>query len=373
MISDSGDSYIQTMTADVSATNNNYVAPLLQDDTLANKYRDDDTPSKGEKLDSMRPAGTKKQVTISILVFFFAMIAHELALEAVFSNFSELDSLASAVTLFQFGFCFILPFIVSRGKVCETFPKHAKETLPYIRLSFLVFGATGLATQSLKYVSYPTKVIFKSAKLIPTMLISSLVYRNKVFTPLEYFSAFLICLGAAGYSFKGGSEGASDNDKSYFGIGLLVVSIVCDAIVPNVQKQLMTVSLPRTGTDSVTNGGLSAQAVMINTNAVGFAILLFYMIVSGSLSDAVSTAMFHPKLLLYLTSVGLGLSSAVLAYTTLIKSTGPVVAVTVATLRKVATIMLSYIMFPKAISGIHVISGLTVLVGVLLSTFCRRR
>jgi hypothetical protein len=51
----------------------------------------------------------------------------------------------------------------------------------------------------------------------------------------------------------------------------------------------------------------------------------------------------------------------------------PVVAVAVATLRKVATIMLSYIFFPKSISGIQVIAGVMVLVGVFLSTFCRRR
>ena len=158
-----------TMTADHAAnatsTKNGCTSPLLLDDELASsKHKDDDTPSKGEKMDSASHAAKKNQVTISILVFFFAMIAHELALEAVSSNFHELDSLASAVTLFQFGFCLLLPVIVSKGKVCETFPKTIKEFVPYIRLSFLVFGATGLATQSLKYVSYPTKVIFKSAK-----------------------------------------------------------------------------------------------------------------------------------------------------------------------------------------------------------------
>ena len=371
-----------TMTADhaayaTSTKNNGCTSPLLLDNELALKHKDDDTPSKGEKMDSVSHAAKTNQVTISILVFFFAMIAHELALEAVVSNFHELDSLASAVTLFQFGFCLLLPFIVSKGKVCETFPKTIKEFVPYIRLSFLVFGATCLATQSLKYVSYPTKVIFKSAKLIPTMLISTLFYKNKKYTSLEYFSAFLICLGAAGYSYNGGGGGGSTsgNDTSYFGVGLLSVSILCDAIVPNVQKQLMTVSLPRTtsGVESGISGGLSAQAVMINTNAVGFGILLVCMLVSGSLSDAVSAAMLQPKLLLYLVSVGFGLSSAVLAYTTLIKSTSPVVAVAVATLRKVATIMLSYIFFPKSISGIQVIAGVMVLVGVFLSTFCRRR
>ena len=40
----------------------------------------------------------------------------------------------------------------------------------------------------------------------------------------------------------------------------------------------------------------------------------------------------------------------------------------VATLRKVATIVLSYIVFPKPLLAMHIAAGLAVLAGVLLST-----
>ena len=129
--------------------------PLLEQDELAAKYKND-PPLKASILKSANNGPRQNySVVFFILVFFFAMIAHELAVEAVSTNFPELDSLASAVTLFQFGFCFLLPLILSRGKVCETFPRTLREILPYLRLSLLVFGSTGLATQSLKYVSYP--------------------------------------------------------------------------------------------------------------------------------------------------------------------------------------------------------------------------
>ena len=49
-----------------------------------------------------------------------------------------------------------------------------RDFTPYIRLSLAVFGATALATHSLHYVSYPTKVVFKAAKLIPTMIVSTM-------------------------------------------------------------------------------------------------------------------------------------------------------------------------------------------------------
>lgn len=354
---------IFTMTSDMAS--NKITSPLLNDDEMNTKYKDEDTPSKLEKEQTLIDG---KRVMFYIAVFFFSMILHELSLEAASTSFSHLDSLAAAVTLFQFGFCFMLPFIVTRGKVCETFPRTAAEVKPYIKLSFLVFGATALATQSLKYVDYPTKVVFKSSKLIPTMIVSKF-FHGKSYAAIDYCSALLICLGAAGFSYN---ADATSSDSSFYGIALLTISILCDALVPNVQKELMSNSLP-TDKESMQRIGLSAQAVMINTNAVGFCMLVCYMVVSGAAFDAVQTVLVHPKLLLYLVSVGICLSTAVLAYTNLIKSTSPVIAVATTTLRKVATIVLSYIIFPKQITMIHFASLILVLAGIVLSAFFKRR
>ena len=143
-----------TETANKSQEPNTLTNSLIQHDQLSGNYNNE-TPPKDFKIKAPSIIPPKYAVIIYITVFFFAMIAHELALEAVSSNFPELESLAGSVTLFQFGFCFLLPLIISKGKVLETFPRTFKEVLPYVRLSFLVFGATGAATQSLRYVSYP--------------------------------------------------------------------------------------------------------------------------------------------------------------------------------------------------------------------------
>lgn len=355
---------------------------LLSDAEFSSKDEANDTKSR-EKPSMKLLAPQKNPAIIFILVFFLAMIGHELALEAASTSFSQLDSLAAAVTLFQFGFCFILPFLTSRGAVMRTFPRSLREAVPYIKLSFLVFGATGLATESLKYVSYPTKVVFKSAKLIPTMVVATVFTPDKKFSFVDYLSAFLLCCGAGGYSYEsGGTSKGVGLKTSYYGIILLTISIICDAVVPNLQQQLMC--SPQKSSKGEGNGtsilpltrsanGLSAQAVMVNVNAVGFLMILLGMLLSGSLVDAVKTSLVNPRLLLYLTCIGLGLSTAVLAYTKLIKSSGPVVAVAVSTLRKVATIMLSYAIFPKPILRIHVISGCLVLVGVVLNTFWKNK
>lgn len=299
-------------------------------------------------------------VVIYMLVFFGAMVGHELALEAASTEFHDLDALAYAVTLFQFGFCMILPVIVSAGQALNKMPTSVKELWPFVRLSVVVFGATALSSEALKYVTYPTKVVFKSAKLIPTMMVATLL-RGSQYGWMDYTAATLLCAGAAGYSF-GSSTSTNDQSASMPGLVLLVVSILCDAFVPNLQQQLM--SPPQ---------ALTATELMVNVNLVGFVGLLLYMGVMGHLQASIATCWAHPRLVVYLTLVGIGLSTAVLAYTKLIRASGSVVAVAVATLRKVVTMVLSYVFFPKQLLGMHIAAGFMVLGGLVLSSFSRQR
>jgi len=312
----------------------------------------------------------------NMLIFFFAMIVMELALEAATAMFSELKGLSSAVTLFQFGYCFSLPMLVSRGQVLETFPSTAPEFLPYIKLSALVFGATALSTQSVQYVSYPTKVVFKSAKLIPTMIVATLCNKGSKYGFFDYLAASCLCLGAAGFSFASKSHSSSDDNQSIYGISLLLTSITCDALVPNIQQQLMN---PETKKNSVLGGngipqsGLSAAAIMLNVNAVGFCGLFLFMLMTGSFMRTANATMSNPWLLFYLHVIGLGLSTAVLAYTRLIKASTSVTAVTVATVRKIATVLLSYIVFPKPLSVMQGSSLVLVFAGIVIGSFCKKR
>jgi adenosine 3'-phospho 5'-phosphosulfate transporter B3 len=149
----------------------------------------------------------------------------------------------------------------------------------------------------------------------------------------------------------------STNQSSVPGLALSIVSVLCDALVPNLQQQFMTPP-----------DALSAFELMVNVNAIGFAGLLASMVATGQLSEVLQKCFEFPRLSMYLTLVGLGLSTAVLAYTQLIQASGSVTAVAVATLRKVVTVILSYMFFPKPLRGIHVIAGLAVIGGILLST-----
>ncbi|CAB9504638.1 Adenosine 3'-phospho 5'-phosphosulfate transporter 2 [Seminavis robusta] len=303
------------------------------------------------------PFPLQLKICIYASVFFGAMIVHEVALEAAAYSFGHLDALASAVTFVQFLFCVIFPLSISRGKGLQDLPKTVKKLMPYTRLSLLVFCAAGMASRSVRYVTYPTKVIFKASRLIPTMLVAGM-WQGERYTPLEYLSAFLLCAGAAGYAYGSGRDATGDNSTPHaenWGIFLLINSVICDAVVPNYQKMLL-------------NQGVSPTQLMINVNTVGTIAALLYLCLTGQLFPILAACQAHPQLLFDLVCVGVGVSIAVWAYTNLLEATSSVVAVGVATVRKFATVALSYFLFPKPLPTNHIFAAGLVFGGLALST-----
>lgn len=341
----------------------------------------------------------------------------------------------------------------------HNFPREWKQLLVYVKLSAVVYGATALATKSLSYsgVTYVTKVVFKSAKLIPTMVVGVIMDGNrnvkrKHYSVWDYGSALLLCLGAAGFCMSPKSDDHNDdsnnmaiiaeegvksheiirmesiaNDNAqgphWIGISLLVASVFCDAFVPNISEQLMqqgsgrmktsfihrrdcgkdssdeldddgdeeleiklslTQNKKETSNDShqqlhhsemtkKMEEGLSSASLMVNTNSIGFVLLVLSNIISSQLVPIVTFMVMHPHFLMLHIIVGCGLGTAVLAYTELIKRSGPAFAVAVATLRKVVTVVLSYIMFPKAMTITHFSSSCLVFAGIVLGFVGKRK
>ncbi|KAG7363011.1 UAA transporter family protein [Nitzschia inconspicua] len=333
--------------------------------------------------------------------FFFSMVVMELILEGTQNAFNDFLGLPYAVTLFQFIACFALPIAITKGQALNQLPTTIHELMPYIFLSLVAFGSTCFKSLSVRYVSFPTKVIFKSTKLIPTMIIATLFQHQdhtQHYGKRDYLAALLLCAGAAGYSY-GESTKNDDKQDSYWGLLLLGISILCDAFTPNIQQRFMApptqaspAVVPVANTKS--NGdssccknrnlnifslilppgggglGLSASVLMCNTNGVGFSGILLFMFSSGHGHDAIGVALERPQLFGNLVLIGFFLALAVLAHIRLIKESGAVVAVAVATLREVATVILSYVVYPKVFSMMHALSALLVLGGILLTITC---
>jgi len=116
------------------------------------------------------------------------------------------------------------------------------------------------------YMSYPTKVIFKSMRMIPLMIVGVLLF-EKTYRPPELFSAAVLCFGLYTMSTAdalvaaeqrgaaaAGDAGAGDTP---FGLYLMVFSALCDSFFPEVQNH------------AIKKVGLSKSDVLLYSTAGG--------------------------------------------------------------------------------------------------------
>lgn len=66
-------------------------------------------------------------------------------------------------------------------------------------LAALSVGTIGFSNFSLKYLNYPTQVIFKSCKLIPVM-IGGILIQKKQYRIIDYVASGLMCLGLIAFT-----------------------------------------------------------------------------------------------------------------------------------------------------------------------------
>jgi len=90
---------------------------------------------------------------------------------------------------------------------------------------------------SLHYVTFPTQVVFKSAKIVPTMAVNAAV--NKQFADSkDYAIAVVITVCVAGFSLLTESSHTGAAQSTVLGIALLCVFLLCDALTSNTEKRI---------------------------------------------------------------------------------------------------------------------------------------
>ncbi|KAL7570003.1 hypothetical protein ACA910_017050 [Epithemia clementina (nom. ined.)] len=226
----------------------------------------------------------------------------------------------------------------------------------YPLLTVCLLGSSALSNIALNYINFPTKVVFRSSKLIPTMIIASFMHR-KVFTSVEYFCALAICAGLIMFT-------AADWKlaPSFHPIGLILVtlSVFADAILPNAQERLFGM-------------GASRLEVTLYTNV--FALLAYTVttFASGDLMGAMALVLKDHLLATYFLVYILVAYFAISMHMNVVKRFGGVAAVLVATARKGMTLILSFLLFPKGFSWYYPIGATLVLGGLLLASMYKMK
>jgi hypothetical protein len=112
-----------------------------------------------------------------------------------------------------------------------------------------------------------------------SMLMVATVLQGKRYGWFNYLAA--LCVGATGYAMDLSVPHGPINNASVPGLVLLILSIMCDALIPNLQQQWPFSMTPP-------DYALSATELMVNANAaVNFSGLLVYMLAMGQLMEGI--------------------------------------------------------------------------------------
>lgn len=230
---------------------------------------------------------------------------------------------------------------VERRMLGETIRKAPWSSYGLLCIFLLISSAT--SNIALGYINYPTKVVFRSCKLIPTMIIA-MVYNKKRVRSSEFFFGTLISLGMI--LFATADFNVSPN-FDFVGIILVCVSVIADAFLPNYQERVFS-------------HGSSRIEVTYYTNVLCLAGMTVFFTLSGDLQKAFGYAFANPHALMIMTLYTIVAYIAITFHMTLVKEYGGITTVLVGNTRKALTIVASFLLFPKPGSWLYVAGGVLV-------------
>jgi len=340
------------------------------DGTSNNKSAD--TGAGAALLDNLPP--TQQMILLSFLMFlFFGM--HNILQEAIvnllavknsttISNAelegSNVNTMKANGTI-MLGYAEVIGVLVfsylervhltNEGGLTRVAPLRA-----YPLLTMCLFASSSLSNLSLSYINFPTKVVFRSCKLVPTMIIATIV-NKRVFHSYEYVCALSICAGLVLFAVADYSLDPLLLDPT--GLMLVSGSVVADAILPNAQEHLF-------------KDGSSRLEVTVFSNLFSFLGMTVVTLGNGSLVQFLKGLGSDAQLAMYFGVYAVLSYISISCYMTLVKRFGGVTAVLLTTARKAMTLVLSFLLFPKGFSWLYVYGSLLVLGAVMVASICKK-
>mmetsp|Transcript_4969 Transcript_4969/g.6272 ORF Transcript_4969/g.6272 Transcript_4969/m.6272 type:complete len:332 (-) Transcript_4969:692-1687(-) len=210
--------------------------------------------------------------------------------------------------------------------------------LDYAKLSLFTMGGMYFTNWSLNYLNYTTRIVFKSSKVVPVMLVG-VVMQGRRYSKLEYASAFVLVTGIALFTLGDAGEAPRFEAR---GIILILLGVIFDAITANYEEK------------SFFHGkNCSPAEVMTYASLFGVASSFTTMVFNGSIFPAVNYAIEFPQVVYWTaTFATLGYASS-LFILLLIKTFGATNAEIVKSLRKVLSIVISFVVFTKPFTTMH--------------------
>ncbi|XP_066155080.1 adenosine 3'-phospho 5'-phosphosulfate transporter 2 [Euwallacea fornicatus] len=303
-------------------------------------------------LDITNFSETLQFLLCSIAVFVFYLLYGYMQ-ELIFT-LKDFKPYGWYLTLIQFGFYTIFGLIEIKIRGIQ---KRRIPIRTYFLLALLTLGTMGLSNSSLGYLNYPTQVIFKCCKLIP-VLAGGILIQGKRYGPLDFLAALLMCVGLTLFTLADSKLQPNFNTT---GITMISLALLCDAIIGNVQEKNMKAY-----------EALNAEVVLYSY-ALGFVYLFTVMLFTGDFMAGAAffgqePYTFYGYAFIFSVTGYLGIQVVL----TLVRTTGAFAAVTVTTMRKAVTIIISFMFFSKPFTLQYLWSGCIVVLGIYINVYSKK-
>lgn len=208
----------------------------------------------------------------------------------------------------------------------------------YFTLSFCTLGGMHLTNMSLLYLNYSTRIVFKSSKIIPVMLMG-VVMQGKKYLPLEYLSVFVLVAGIVFFTLGDKSESPTFHP---LGIILICGGNILDAVTANYEEKSFFHAR-----------NCSPAEVLCFASVFGAAFSFIALLLKHDADELIGFVFDVPDVAIY------SIISATLGYCSsgfilgLIKTFGATNAEIVKSLRKILSVAISFTAFSKPFTSFH--------------------
>jgi UDP-galactose transporter B1 len=201
--------------------------------------------------------------------------------------------------------------------------------------SFCYIAAMSTSNYAFRYVGYPTAVLAKSCKLIPTMVMSIMIERKR-YSGQEWLAAGCITLGVVLFNLSRMSSSSEDKQDSMHGQILLAISLCMDGFLGSCQGLLKRPDIEGKRRPP------TAMETMLYVNLYALVFIIPMALQTGEWSEGISRIheIKHGLMLLNAAAA----SGQIFIFLTLTWFT-PLVCTTITTTRKFCTILISVLHF----------------------------
>ncbi|KAG6541553.1 hypothetical protein Mapa_017075 [Marchantia paleacea] len=258
---------------------------------------------------------------------------------------------------FSYGwyFTFVQGFVYLALIMAQGFKlKHIQNPWnTYIKLSAVLMGSHGLTKGSLMWLNYPAQIMFKSTKVLPVMIMGAFIPDLRRKYPFhEYVSAVMLVVGLVIFTLADANTSPNFN---VMGVIMVCGALVLDAFLGNLQEAIFTM-----------NPATSQMEMLFCSTVVGLPFLIPPMILTGEIFRAWTNCSQHLYIYAVLVFEACATFIGQLSVLSLITLFGAATTAMVTTARKAFTLLLSYIIFTKPLTGQHGTGLLLIMMGIVL-------